>query len=76
MLGVDGTSLDGVKDTPGAGGGGCIWVVTAGGGRDGILSSAEEVSTVMFLVDTGAVRNVYNTGEHLMAIEGFLCPGR
>lgn len=70
FIGVDG--VPGVEVLAG----GSICVVTAGGGSNGIASSEEDVSTVMFLVCTEFLRSVYITGEHLMAMDGFLCPGR
>ncbi len=55
---------DGVDVTDGGSGkfadvaGGSICVETAGGGKDAIASSAEEVSTVICFVETFAFRNV------------------
>jgi hypothetical protein len=69
-------SFIGVDGVPGVDVGGSIWVETAGGGRAGIASSGEEVSTVMFFVTTGDFLRVYMIGEHFIAMDGFLCPGR
>jgi len=53
--------------------GGSMSVLSAGGGSDGIASSADaDVSTVMCLVLILDFRYVYNTGEQFTAIEGFL----
>ena len=72
-------SFMGVEGVPGVEVGGSICVGTegiAGGGRAGIAASGDDVSTVMFLVTTGDFRRVYMIGEHLIAMDGFLCPGR
>lgn len=47
-----------------------------GSGREGIASSDDDVSIVICFVTGGLCRNVYTTGEHLTAIDGFLWPGR
>ena len=57
-------------------GGGSISVDIAGGGSDEMASSPEEVSTVICFVVAFIERELYRTGEHFTATEGFLCPGR
>lgn len=76
----EGADVASVKEEVAVKGGGSIKVVevcgTIGSGNSGISSLADEVSIVMWLVGFVVERNVYSTGEHLTATEGFLWPGR
>ena len=47
----------------------------AGSGKGAKSLPAADVSIVICLVSVGR-RRLYTTGEHLTAIDGFLCPGR
>lgn len=47
-----------------------------GSGSAGIGSSSEDVSMVICFVTGGFSLRVYAMGEHLIATDGFLCPGR
>lgn len=69
-----------ITSPPGGGGGSMTEVAgdgfETGSGREGIGSSADDVSMVICLVAGSDCLRVYMIGEHLTTTDGFLCPGR